>query len=339
MCRWGGREAAGCLWCRGWCGHPPGAIPDAAGREGAGLGSGDRPVPRVKGCLGPQARVERMEQFQKEKEELERGCRECRRKVAECQRRLKELEAAEGEGSKAELERLQAEAQQLRKEERSWEQKLEEMRKKEKSMPWNVDTLSKDGFSKVRGRGRAGCTGWRAGRWGARIVQVEGGMDRRAPGGEGRAWGWADGAPHRYPPLICPKALARGHTCHTHAPAASMLMAPSPPPPWMGWALRPRPGRPSWRRRAASPQPTPPLAPSQSMVNTKPEQAEEESEEVREQKHKTFVEKYEKQIKHFGELGAGWRGPPGGGCGRQGLAPPPPPPASWALQRLTDGVS
>lgn len=135
----------------------------------------------------PQARVERMEQFQKEKEELDRGCRECKRKVAECQRKLKELEVAEGEGSKAELERLQAEAQQLRKEERNWEQKLEEMRKKEKSMPWNVDTLSKDGFSK-------------------------------------------------------------------------------------------------------------------SMVNAKPEQAEEESEEVREQKHKTFVEKYEKQIKHFGML-------------------------------------
>lgn len=132
-----------------------------------------------------QARVERMEQFQKEKEELDRGCRECKRKVAECQRKLKELEVAEG--GKAELERLQAEAQQLRKEERSWEQKLEEMRKKEKSMPWNVDTLSKDGFSK-------------------------------------------------------------------------------------------------------------------SMVNTKPEKTEEDSEEVREQKHKTFVEKYEKQIKHFGML-------------------------------------
>lgn len=134
-----------------------------------------------------QARVERMEQFQKEKEELDRSCRECKRKVLECQRKLKELEVAEDESSKAELERLQAEAQQLRKEERSWEQKLEEMRKKEKSMPWNVDTLSKDGFSK-------------------------------------------------------------------------------------------------------------------SMVNTKPEQVEEESEEVREQKHKTFVEKYEKQIKHFGML-------------------------------------
>lgn len=192
-----------------------------------------------------QARVERMEQFQKEKEELDRGCRECRRKVAECQRKLKELEVAEGEGSKVELERLQAEAQQLRKEERSWEQKLEEMRKKEKNMPWNVDTLSKDGFS---------------------------------------------------------KALVRGHTCHTLAPATLTLLAPAPPPPWKGWALRPRPARPRWRRPAASPQPTPPLAPPQSMVNTKPEPAEEESEEVREQKHKTFVEKYEKQIKHFGML-------------------------------------
>ncbi|XDB52544.1 hypothetical protein AB1E18_006083 [Capra hircus] len=192
-----------------------------------------------------QARVERMEQFQKEKEELDRGCRECKRKVAECQRKLKELEVAEGEGGKAELERLKAEAQQLRKEERSWEQKLEEMRKKEKSMPWNVDTLSKDGFS---------------------------------------------------------KAPVRGHTCHAHA--TLMCTAPSPPPLWMGWALRPRPARPRSRRptAAASPQPTPLLASPQSMVNTKPEQAEEESEEVREQKHKTFVEKYEKQIKHFGML-------------------------------------
>ena len=56
------------------------------------------------------------------------------------------------------------------------------------------------------------------------------------------------------------------------------------------------------------------------MVNTQPEPVEEESEEAREQKHKTFVEKYEKQIKHFGELGAGdhqW-GP--GSCVYQGLA-------------------
>ncbi|NWT12332.1 CDC37 protein, partial [Vireo altiloquus] len=95
-----------------------------------------------------QARVERMEQFQKEKEELDKGCRECKRKLAECQRKMKELEVAEPESGKGELEKLQAEAQQLKNEEKSWENKLEELRKKEKNMPWNVDTLSKDGFSK-----------------------------------------------------------------------------------------------------------------------------------------------------------------------------------------------
>ncbi|XP_057258359.1 hsp90 co-chaperone Cdc37 [Pezoporus wallicus] len=95
-----------------------------------------------------QARVERMEQFQKEKEELDKGCRECKRKLAECQKKMKELEVSSPGSGKGELEKLQAEAQQLRKEEKSWEKKLEELKKKEKNLPWNVDTLSKDGFSK-----------------------------------------------------------------------------------------------------------------------------------------------------------------------------------------------
>ncbi|NXP02932.1 CDC37 protein, partial [Thinocorus orbignyianus] len=95
-----------------------------------------------------QARLERMEQFQKEKEELDKGCRECKRKLAECQKKMKELEVGDPESGKGELEKLQAEAQQLRNEEKSWENKLEELKKKEKNMPWNVDTLSKDGFSK-----------------------------------------------------------------------------------------------------------------------------------------------------------------------------------------------
>lgn len=38
----------------------------------------------------------------------------------------------------------------------------------------------------------------------------------------------------------------------------------------------------------------------QSVLNVKPE-VKEETEEEKEHKHKTFVEKYEKQIKHFGE--------------------------------------
>lgn len=152
---------------------------------GQGRGQGTSLSPECRACVCPQARVERMEQFQKEKEELDRGCRECRRKVAECQRKLKELEVAEGEGSKVELERLQAEAQQLRKEERSWEQKLEEMRKKEKSMPWNVDTLSKDGFSKVGG-GQQGSPHAGAG-------GVGGGKAWTAQGRDALAWrGWRD---------------------------------------------------------------------------------------------------------------------------------------------------
>lgn len=95
-----------------------------------------------------------MEQFQKEKEELERGCRECKRRAGEAQRRLAELEAAGA--ARGELEKLRAEAQQLRAEERAWDARLDELRKKEKNMPWNVDTLSKDGFSKVGARGRGG---------------------------------------------------------------------------------------------------------------------------------------------------------------------------------------
>lgn len=168
-----------------------------------------------------QARVERMEQFQKEKEELDKGCRECKRKLAECQKKMKELEVADPESGKGELEKLQAEAQQLKNEEKSWENKLEELRKKEKNMPWNVDTLSKDGFSKV-------------------------GL----------------GEPPLCPPLI----------------------------PW-GCPLN----------RSLFP------STSQSVFNVKPEEKE-ETEEQKEKKHKTFVERYEKQIKHFGEgLGGRFR--------------------------------
>ncbi|KAJ7317264.1 hypothetical protein JRQ81_003426 [Phrynocephalus forsythii] len=134
-----------------------------------------------------QARVERMEQFRKEKEEIDKGCRGCKQKLAECQKKMKELELASTEDSKSELQRLQAEAQQLKKEEKTWEEKVEQLKKKEKNMPWNVDTLSRDGFSK-------------------------------------------------------------------------------------------------------------------SVFNVKPEQPAEETEEQKEKRHKTFVEKYEKQVKHFGML-------------------------------------
>ncbi|XP_065125771.1 hsp90 co-chaperone Cdc37 [Paramisgurnus dabryanus] len=130
-----------------------------------------------------QARVERMEGFMKKGEDLEKSLAESKKKLAEVQRRIQELSVA---SSKEELTKAQAEEKQLKKEERSWQKKLDEHRSEEKKMPWNVDTLSKEGFSK-------------------------------------------------------------------------------------------------------------------SVVNVKPE-SKQETEEEKEEKHKTFVEKYEKQIKHFGML-------------------------------------
>lgn len=132
-----------------------------------------------------QARVERMEEFQKKGEELNKALSECRRKLADTQKKIKELTISTSEDTKAELSKVQAEEKKLKKEERDWERKVGDYQREEKKMPWNVDTLSKDGFSK-------------------------------------------------------------------------------------------------------------------SIVNVKPET--EETEEEKEQKHKTFVEKYEKEIKHFGML-------------------------------------
>uniref|UniRef100_A0A4W5LAQ3 Hsp90 co-chaperone Cdc37 n=1 Tax=Hucho hucho TaxID=62062 RepID=A0A4W5LAQ3_9TELE len=49
---------------------------------------------------------------------------------------------------KTALSKAQAEEKKYRKDQRLWEKKMEEHRREEKKMPWNVDTLSKEGFSK-----------------------------------------------------------------------------------------------------------------------------------------------------------------------------------------------
>ncbi|CAK6971174.1 hsp90 co-chaperone Cdc37 [Scomber scombrus] len=95
-----------------------------------------------------QARVERMEEFQKMTEDLSKGLSESRRKLAETQKKVKELNISTTDDAKAELSKTQAEEKKLKKEEREWEKKLDKHRQEEKRMPWNVDTLSKEGFSK-----------------------------------------------------------------------------------------------------------------------------------------------------------------------------------------------
>lgn len=95
-----------------------------------------------------QARVERMDEFQKKGEDLNKGLSDCRRKLAETQKKMKEMSLSKTDDSKAELSKVQAEEKKLKKEERDWEKKVDEHNREEKKMPWNVDTLSKEGFSK-----------------------------------------------------------------------------------------------------------------------------------------------------------------------------------------------
>ncbi len=94
--------------------------------------------------------MERMEEFNKKGDDLSKSACECRRKLEEAQKKVKELSILTTDDAKAELSKAQAEERKLKKEDREWEKKLDDHRREEKKMPWNVDTLSKDGFSKVR---------------------------------------------------------------------------------------------------------------------------------------------------------------------------------------------
>lgn len=93
--------------------------------------------------------------FQQRGEELEDNLAECERLLEEAQGRLGELEEGRKEGEedeerKTELEKIQAEMRKLKKDKKSFEKMLEEHRREEKKLPWNVDTISKEGFNKVR---------------------------------------------------------------------------------------------------------------------------------------------------------------------------------------------
>lgn len=94
--------------------------------------------------------MERMEDFKKKGSDINKTLHECRRKVAEAQKKVQELTISTADEAKAELSKAQAEEKKLKKEEREWEKKMDDHNREEQKMPWNVDTLSKDGFSKVR---------------------------------------------------------------------------------------------------------------------------------------------------------------------------------------------
>ncbi|XP_041790296.1 hsp90 co-chaperone Cdc37 isoform X3 [Chelmon rostratus] len=94
-----------------------------------------------------------MVEFQQRGEDLETNFAECKRLLEEAQGRLKELEEGRKEGEEdeereAELNKVQAEVRKLKKDEKLFEKMIEEHRREEKKLPWNVDTISKEGFSK-----------------------------------------------------------------------------------------------------------------------------------------------------------------------------------------------
>ncbi|XP_063738980.1 hsp90 co-chaperone Cdc37 isoform X2 [Eleginops maclovinus] len=94
-----------------------------------------------------------MVEFQQRGEDLENNISECKRLLEAAQGRLKELEDGEKEGEEdeegqAELKNVQAEVKKLKKDEKSFQKMFEEYQREKKRLPWDVDNISKDGFSK-----------------------------------------------------------------------------------------------------------------------------------------------------------------------------------------------
>uniref|UniRef100_A0A0K8TM07 Hsp90 co-chaperone Cdc37 n=1 Tax=Tabanus bromius TaxID=304241 RepID=A0A0K8TM07_TABBR len=87
-----------------------------------------------------QARVERMEQAQKEREDFEAAKKAHEQKVKAIKEKISKGEIDEKETDKV-LAELDAKTKEI-------QIKDEEFRKKDKKTPWNVDTISKPGFDK-----------------------------------------------------------------------------------------------------------------------------------------------------------------------------------------------
>ncbi|XP_076311438.1 cell division cycle protein 37 isoform X2 [Tachypleus tridentatus] len=92
-----------------------------------------------------QARMERMAELEKEKAAFEAKKQETQIKLSEAKKKLLE---SQKEGA-MNLEELRKVVSDLEKEEKKIKKEGEELSKKERLVPWNVDTISKDGFTKT----------------------------------------------------------------------------------------------------------------------------------------------------------------------------------------------
>lgn len=92
-----------------------------------------------------QARLERMEEQKREKEQLNRTKESNKKKIKEIKDKVSE---AEKTGS-SNLDDLKRALKELEKEAQELNSKTEDIEKKEKVTPWNVDTISHAGFTKT----------------------------------------------------------------------------------------------------------------------------------------------------------------------------------------------
>ncbi|GAB6026065.1 hsp90 co-chaperone Cdc37 [Chamberlinius hualienensis] len=92
-----------------------------------------------------QARVERMEEQKREKEEFEKKKNNAKQRLCELQQKLKESETT----GTLDVNTLKLELSEVEKQHAEFSKKEEELTKKERMVPWNVDTISRDGFSKT----------------------------------------------------------------------------------------------------------------------------------------------------------------------------------------------
>lgn len=93
-----------------------------------------------------QARVERMEEMKKERDTVDREVKTTKNRLHDVQEKLKEVELA---GDQRAVEKYKKELTEIEEQEKHFREKELELAKKEKLQPWNVDTLSKDGFTKT----------------------------------------------------------------------------------------------------------------------------------------------------------------------------------------------
>jgi len=94
-----------------------------------------------------EARVQRMEQKEKDKQEVLTNVKDNQQKLANVKRKIRDLESVNSASD--ELEKLKIEAKTLQQQEDEWLKKEEELKKKERLEPWNIDTICKDGKSKT----------------------------------------------------------------------------------------------------------------------------------------------------------------------------------------------